>query len=303
MGNAAANADTSDSPRAKIFRDDNLERTIREDGFALIDLFTPEEHAALTELVHGINDDKSVNHADVHVATDFRLSAFNNNSAYKRRLYDEIFRFAKGRYDALLADYEPLVINVFDKLPGAGSVAIHQNPSFVYEPQYKSVSIWVPTIDANRDNGTIGVLRGSHDVFDAVRAANMPDIFAPCAKKLTEVYFEALSVKRGQAVVLDDSIIHWSYPNRSRERRTTIQFISVPKNAEHVYSYYNTTGSQPMIEEYDVTKEFFFGFNCKESPQNLKFRRSYPYRYHDLTETELLRRVHPRNKNLPATPR
>ena len=55
-------------------------------------------------------------------------------------------------------EYVPLCVNVFEKLPNSGNdaVPIHQNPSFVDEPEFKSYSIWIPLQDVDKDNGTVG---------------------------------------------------------------------------------------------------------------------------------------------------
>ena len=137
--------------------------------------------------------------------------------------------------------------------------------------------------------GPSGVLRRSHNRFNPMRAGNMAheEIFSQVEKRLEEEYFEPLNLKIGEATVLDDSIIHWSYPNRSRESRTAVQLIMVPKAAQHIYYYYNESGGRPVMDLHEVDRHFFFNFNCKEMPVGLKKIASVPYEYKEITENDL----------------
>ena len=213
----------------------------------------------------------------MHIKTPFHLSAFHNDSVWKRRVYDEIHEFTRAAVDRLLVDYEPLVINIHDKPPGADTaLGIHQNPSFVDETQHKSITVWIPLIDVRRENGTLGVLPGSHNVFDAVRAANMPDVFEDIAVQLTERYFDPLELKRGQAAVLDDSLIHWSYPNLSDRPRMAVQLIMVPRRPRHIYWYYNTSTPAPQLDlETKIKINKFLLQSCRHILKK-QFQTSHP---------------------------
>ncbi len=277
-----------------IFHSVELNKNIRQNGFVNIDLINPSR---ISDFVHLVNTlDNDISHDDVHIETPFRLSAFNNNSAYKEKIHNEVFNFLKSEIDSFFVDYEPLVINIFEKLPGNGAVQIHQNPSFVKEPEYKSISVWIPLINASRHNGGLGVLKGSQDVFDSIRASNMPYIFEDIAEDLQNKYFEALEVKLGQAIVLDDSVVHWSYPNRSKEVRKAVQLIMVPKSAEHTYYYYDESGEVPQVKLYEVDKHFFYNFNCYDAPVGLKSRGAIDFTYKKISEEEMVEKV---SKNNP----
>ena len=279
----------------QILKNPVLEKTLRQDGITTFDFMNTSEFLTLKSIVQRLLQECEQD--DVHLKTPFLLSAFNNSETWKARIYDQINAFLKDKLADLLNDYEPLVINIFDKAPNMGdsSVAIHQNPSFAQEPQFKSVSLWIPMQDVTKENGTLGVLRGSHDVFDEMRAANMPDVFESVAQQLQEDWFEPLELKEGQAVLLDDSMIHWSYANRSQQNRTAVQLICVPKNTRHIYYYYDETGDKPQMNLYDVTKDFFFKFNCKNEPIGLTQFNSMPYQYKSLTARDLIEKVAPRN--------
>jgi Phytanoyl-CoA dioxygenase (PhyH) len=283
-----------------ILRDPSLQAELTRTGVVVTRLFSDPEISELARIVEGLEAD--ADHENVHLKTPFHLSAFHNDSAWKQRVYDEIHACTESVIDKLLVDYEPLVINIHDKPPGPDTaLAIHQNPSFVEEPAHKSVTVWIPLIDVRRSNGTLGVLRGSHGVFDDMRAANMPDVFEEVADKLTSQYFDPLELTRGEAVVLEDSVIHWSYPNLSDHVRLAVQLIMVPRKPHHIYYYYNTSGDQPRLDLYTVDKDFFFKFNCKAEPQGLPFIKSIPFAYRQYSEADLLERVGRNRPDAPAS--
>ncbi len=282
----------------QILQNVQLQEDIAREGFAVTPLLSPEELQALERIVYSQNDDTDINLEDTQIKTSFRLSAFHNDPAYRERVHQNIFALLKDKIEDLLYDYEPLVINIIDKPAGAGSIAIHQNPSFAEEPIYKSVSVWIPLVNANKENGTLGILRGSHDVFDGIRAPNMPNVFEPVADLLIHHYFEPLNVHKGQAVILDDSLVHWSYPNESQERRAAVQLIMVPRGIPHIYYYYNTSETAPKVELFEVNKTFFYDFNYQSRPSHLPKMGEIPFTYHTFDEAEMLRRVAPKNPDI-----
>lgn len=277
-----------DMPRP--FADPAIDEPLHRQGYVTLPFLDEAEVDRLTAAVRaaeGVHD-----RGDVHIPTQFRLSAFSNDGAYKERLYDAVWETLKARVETLLPGFEPLVINLFDKQPGSGydPVPIHQNPSFVDEPAHKSVSLWIPLDDVDKDNGTVGVLPGSHNRFNRMRAGNMAheDIFAPVQRELERELFVPVVLKKGEMVALDDSIIHWSYPNVSDRPRVAVQLIMVPKGVPHIYYFYDDeTAGHPMMDLYEVDRHFFFGFNCKARPLTLKQIDRVPYRYRPIIAAEL----------------
>lgn len=281
-----------DTPGQQVFfHKPALDGALQRDGYVIFPLFDGDDMDALAEAVRSAEG--THDHADVHIATDFRLSAFNNDGAYKERLFDYAWAAVREKVEAALPGYEPLVVNLFDKQPGGGydAVPIHQNPSFVEEPAHKSVSLWIPLDDTDRDNGSLGVLPGSHDRFNTMRAGNMEHeaIFEPVQSLLENELFVPMTLKRGEVLALNDSILHWSYPNVSDRKRTAVQFIMVPVGVPHIYYYFDADApDHPVMDLYAVDRHFFFGFNCKARPETLPHIGQLPYHYRQITRDDLL---------------
>lgn len=268
-----------------------INSAMREAGFATFPFLAPSRIDELGKAIE--HAETSLDRSDVHIPTHFELSAFSNDSDYKKRIYDNVWACLKDDIEAILPNYEPLVINVFDKPPSEAydPVPIHQNPSFVDEPRHRSVSLWIPLSDVDRENGTVGVLPGSHGRFNRIRAGNMAheDIFAEVQAELENELFVPVVMNKGEMLALDDSIIHWSYPNVSDRRRKAVQLIMVPRGVPHIYYYYDEESQDdPMMDLYEVDHRFFFGFNCKARPETLKLIERVPYHYRPISRAELL---------------
>lgn len=272
------------------FGDMQINSALRDHGYATMPFLAPNEVDGLADVIDAA--EQRLDRGDVHIPTHFMLSAFNNDGAYKERLFDSVWAYLEEKVGAVLPGYEPLVINVFDKPPSDAydPVPIHQNPSFVDEPAHKSVSLWIPLCDVDRSNGTVGVLPGSHNRFNTMRAGNMEHeaIFADVQDQLENELFVPVEMAKGGMLALDDSILHWSYPNVSPTRRKAVQLIMVPKGVPHIYYYYDDANpAEPMMDRYKVDRHFFFGFNCKARPETLEYIDRVPYHYRRISEADV----------------
>src|SRR5215831_8504117 len=128
------------APLSATFSHKDYDEILSKHGFVIFPWLSSEEVDELTSVVANVSH--AVDYGDAHIATPFRLSAFTNDASFKSRLYDAVYGLLSSRLALLLPDYEPLVINLFEKPPHSGhdAVPIHQNPSFVEEPEHKSVS-------------------------------------------------------------------------------------------------------------------------------------------------------------------
>jgi hypothetical protein len=78
---------------------------------------------------------------------------------------------------------------------------------------------------------------------------------------LLESHLVPLHVKAGDAVILDDALVHYSPPNTTDERRLAIQFVMVPAEADALF--FQQVGEHDGTMDVDVWKVdegFFFDF-------------------------------------------
>ena len=279
----------------KIFHDEALQKQFDKNGFVIVDWLSAFEFSELETVLSDLKSEEKENLKTVE--SSYKLSFFNANASYRSKVLATISSFFKEKTDRFLDHYVPLIINIFDKEPGGGEVPVHQNWTFVDESKFTSVSIWIPFLDASRENGGLEVVKGSHRVLTPFRSPSIPWVFNDLFNELREKYLEPLDVKKGKAAIIDDSILHWSSGNKTDKIRTAIQLIMHPAEATPLH-YYRDSQFPEQLEVFEVDKKFFTSFNMKEKPQSVKSCGFIPYQYTNLDEEKLLERISIQNPGI-----
>lgn len=241
------------------FKDADLQREFWEKGFVKIKLFSETEIEEFKSFYNAQHPNNRFNTQEKNVKYHFTF--LDTNKEYKNRVFDFISSKVQPKLDEVLDNYEPLVINFVQKEPGLGEVPVHQNWNFVDETKYVSVSVWCPLVDVEEVNGTIEVVEATHRLFrDVLRSPSIPWFFKGYERFIIEKYCRPVSVKAGEVLIFDDSIIHYSKPNRGTYNRLVIQVIAKPKEAQAKHYYMNKKLFGYDMEEMDVDKDFFLNF-------------------------------------------
>jgi ectoine hydroxylase-related dioxygenase (phytanoyl-CoA dioxygenase family) len=249
----------------RIFQDKQLSNQFSKKGFVILDLLDNNEFLQLESLYKNLFN--RYQKVKSNTKSDYDLSFFKQSGEVKKQIFDEMWAFFEQKIKHYLPDYEPLIINMFNKQPGTGEVPIHQNWTFVDEDFYTSVSVWIPLCDVSRKNGTLEVIPGTHLNISKFRGPSIPWAFKGMEKLLKEKYMQPLVLKKGQVSVLDDAIIHYSADNYSDTERPTVQLILKPKNALSLHYYTNNIQSG-ILNKYLVDASFFMDFDMNSENIN-----------------------------------
>lgn len=268
----------------RIFMDEKLSSQFSNEGFVVLDLLNNDEFLDLENLYRRLfNEYKQV---ESTVNSDYDLSFFRQNGEIKKRIFDEMWAFFEPKIKIYLPNYEPLIINMFNKLPGTGEVPIHQNWTFVDEDYHTSVSVWIPLCDVTRENGTLEIIPGSHLNISKYRGPTIPWAFQGMENLLKEKYMQPLELKKGQVSILDDAIIHYSADNHSDKERPTIQLILKPKDA--VAIHYHTDSSQNgKLNKYKVDASFFMDFDMNSKTIDAPLIDTFSFQLPIMKESDL----------------
>ena len=241
-----------------IFKSKNLNQSFDELGYITLPLLNSDEVSSLLTLYNHLYNEYITKGKKVDA--EYELSFFTLDTATKQNIFNDIWKFFEEKINDILPNYEPLIINMFNKKPGEGEVPIHQNWTFVDEDKYTSVSIWVPLIDVSHYNGTLEVVAGTHKNISKFRSPSIPWIFKGYEDVLKTEYMTPLNLKIGDIAIIDDSVIHYSSTNKSAKDRPSIQLILKPKKAKSIHYLGNCTG-QGKVKVHEVNKDFFFDFD------------------------------------------
>ncbi len=282
-----------------IFKDAPLENNFRKEGYVIVPFIEEEEIALLTKNYFKTLDEsggrlvpEDENHnTNEEITYDFTF--IDKNIDYKEKVFDIITKAFEKHTSKLLDNYKPIIANFIRKKTDGGEVPLHQNWAFVDEVVCTSVSIWCPLVDSNKENGTLEVVPGSHKRYGQVRGPMIKSELADIKDEIINQFMVPLEVKAGQAVILDDSIVHYSSPNRTNGFRLAIQLILIPKEETSIHYHMDLKKDRNRVEVLSVNKDFYTTFNPWKVPsKNIPRNKSFIYEPFSITIKEFEKKLH-----------
>jgi len=240
-----------------IFKNPTSEKQFREQGYVVVDLL---DETAVNTLRTAYDQHKE------NVTQPFHTTHFSTDPAYKQQVHDTISNTVFSFAGKLLNDFTPVFGNFMVKQTGPNSeMPLHADWSYVQENGLRSLAIWVPLVDTNKDNGCLGVIPGSHRISPAIRGPRLVQAQYENFKKWIEAKGKLLSMKAGQAVFYDHALMHYSPPNMSAENRPALNLSCVPQGA--VLFHHCVPEGKEKIQVYKVEgNSFFIHYNNYQAP-------------------------------------
>lgn len=212
---------------------------------------------------------------------------------------------ANERVKEILA---PVVVPYFDrhrafnssflmKWPGDDSaLPLHQDTCYVDERVFRSAVVWVALDDADDelDNGPLQVIPGSHR-FDRLPRGTRTwwpyDEVSDFAEAQCTV---SLPVRKGDVLMMDNALIHCSFPNRSDAPRLAVALSLAPEEAGLIHAVGHDDATVTL---HDVDEDFFvqfspYGLAGMEFPDRYPRREVRPIDFRQFTAHELAERCH-----------
>ena len=124
-----------------------------------------------------------------------------------------------------------------------------------------ALNCWVPLCDTNENNGTLMVVPGSHYANFPVHRAPTLDFFFNGNDELVREKLVPMNAKAGEAVILNQSLIHYSPPNRSGKIRKAITSGVKTKGAPMMFYYYDRAVGKPELDVYEMDENFLIMFD------------------------------------------
>lgn len=240
--------------------DDALEAEFCERGWVVVPLLSEQETTHLRDFYRTRTADGSQNAEGAYNPTYAEFSVIHSTPEFRADAFREIVDVVGVRAQEWLRSFRPLVANFVNKLPGQGVVPMHQNWSVVDEQQFRSVSVWVALVDCTVENGTLELLAGSHHDFRDPRGMWAYEAFADVADDV-HALLDRVEVPAGQAIILDDAVVHYSPPNESTRDRLAIQLIMVPESATpRFFQRVDGDDDQMVVDVWEVEERFFWDF-------------------------------------------
>lgn len=216
----------------------------------------------------------------------FHGSMYHNDLDYRHAVCHAVKNKLQERIEPYLIDHHVCLSNFMVKEPEdpTSEMPLHQDWSFVDEPEYRSVHVWAPIVDVDERNGCLAIVPGSQHLSDPVRAFADDTPFREGFPYLRERYLKELPMKAGQAILYDGRLVHGSRPNTTTERRLVAQGIAVPREATLSFSF---RVSPTQVELFAVNDQFYLDYVLGERPRNVPSLGVVDYAARQLTTAEL----------------
>ena len=250
------------APRPRTFRANALEVQFREHGYVVVDLLDAAEcadlRAAYDDLEHG-------EQWNGEFATGFHTTMYDARVEYRRQVFSLIDGALSPALEPLLEDHRICLANFTVKLPGGEPVPGHLDWSFVDEAQASSATVWCALEDVTEEQGALTMLHGSHRNVDFVRPVNVRDYDRHTS--LASGDRVAVPVHAGQAVIMDNRMVHGSLANRSGRTRVAASAVVAPRVAPLHHYWIDDDGE---LVRFVIDPEFFLDYEIGKDPSASK---------------------------------
>ncbi|MGN6694208.1 MAG: phytanoyl-CoA dioxygenase family protein [Aquihabitans sp.] len=238
--------------REPTFRDPATQARFAADGYVVVPALDEAELERALEVWRATHDD----HGE-----GFSADVVGRTTEATARITEEIGPIWDRILEEQLVEYQPFLISYLTKWPGEDSAHhLHQDWTYVDERRYRTMSFWIALDDASTslDNGPVQVIPGSHRLVDAYRGPAVTDWYVELGPQLSR-HLVSVDVRAGEAIVLDNAVLHGSPPNRSAHPRRAMAAAVAPKAAAFVFA--QPAGDHDEIALYGLGEDYLTGFD------------------------------------------
>jgi hypothetical protein len=289
-----------------VLRDKSLQEEFDKKGYVQVPFLDASEVEYLKQMFFETlpesGGSKTSNDTDFKTESEitYDFTFIDRNPEYKKKVFNIITTAFQKRVDEYLNDYTPIIANYIRKKEGGGEVPLHQNWAFVEEDKFTSVSIWVPLVDSNEENGTLQMVDGSHKKFGRLRGPLIPWELEGIKQEIINKHLTPMNVKAGTGVILDDSIVHYSNINQTSGLRLTIQLILIPKCTHPVHYHLDRTVDKNKVHVFETDQSFYMEFHPWLQPHGKRELKVLKFKDHPFTYEEFLKGL--KGKRFDQTP-
>jgi len=240
-----------------ILKNEIKQKHLNKDGFTIINLLN------LSDCYDFLQWKKEKNLTDTNTYS-------KGSQTYSIQKYQENHNFISDKISEQLnhffQDYKIIFSRfLLKKCAKDAFIPAHQDRQFtdLDDDKFPSYIIWIPLVDVNLYNGTIGFLKGSHKTYKAPPPP-FPD---PKAKRFNDEtifnlfpYLNFVKLKAGQAVIFNIKTYHGSLPNFSKHERPAIRIDICHEEAQLFCYFLNKKSDGKLMDKYAVNDSFYTRF-------------------------------------------
>lgn len=229
-----------------VFKDKQLQLQLEENGYVVIPFYNQND----IETINNYYFENTTNNK-----AGFQPTTYFDSLDYRLNASTFIKNIAQEKLDKYLKDYKTFMGSFIVKHADKNSeLGVHQDMSLVDESKFMGINIWSPLCDTTIKNGALHLIPKSHRIFPTYRNATIKNIYDMNYHTIKK-YMEPIYMKAGEAIVFDNSILHYSPINQSKEIRIATNVFITHKDATITISYYDKEKNK--IELFEQADDFF----------------------------------------------
>lgn len=245
-----------------IFKEPKNNSFFLKNGYVVLNYYSSADIKDLHDQFVNINPS---------VKSDY-YSTIDSNNEIKEKINNLLKTFFTPFIDSIFNDRKYTFGAFTMKNSGEQSIKpSHQDWSFVDEAKHQGIGLWCPLIDVNEVNGALGVIPGSHNYFFNRRGTGTRTEYEEVSQYLEKNLFKFLKMKKGQVLIFDNRLIHFSKPNLSKQERIVAGCATVDKDAQIIHYVGKNEGL--LIQTRNVDESFFMN----EDFSKIKFEDGQGY--------------------------
>ena len=260
----------------QLLKDNEKQFQLAEDGYTIVPFYDINQLSELNQLFENIQP-KSL--------SGIYPSTFSSDDNYGKLADSEIKSLASSSISNLFHNHKVVVASFIVKYPGNDSyMDVHQDMTLVDESKYSGVNIWCPLQDITFENGILHVLPKSHRILPTYRSASIRPVYDKLIiKRAIAGLSIPITVKAGEAIIFDQSIIHFSDSNRTNIPRIVTNIFITDKKANFQIAYHEPSYGN-KVELFEQADDFMinfrqFGENITVRPKIGKSKGMFDYRF------------------------
>ena len=244
------------------FHNTSKQKEFERKGFTIIDLLSDKEVNQLRDYYFLKKEEHTIVKTKMHSTCD------TNNLSLIKQTDTLVEKIVLEKIKKHIKSFTPLFASILVKESGEGSeTGFHQDPTLVdNHSNYVSANVWIALQDTNTNNGNLSVVEGSHRLSKNMLVATPkhPTIYEKFSDKLA-LHATELPIKAGQAIVLDNKLIHGATPNFSNTERLAV--IYAVKSEESPWCFYYKENESNNVEKFHFDKEAFANLVKNQKPK------------------------------------
>lgn len=278
----------------RIFKKDLHQKQLDDNGFVIVPFYSNNDINNLTNFY---------NETSIANQIGFRPTTYFQSNDYRIKASEFIKNTAQPYLENYLENYKTYMGSFIVKHADKNSeLGVHQDMTLVDESKFMGINIWSPLCDTTPENGALYLIPKSHRIFPTYRNATIKNMYDNYYD-IIKAYMQPIYMKAGEAIIFDNSLLHFSPINKSNEIRIATNVFITHKDATITICYNDTERNK--IELFEQNDDFFTTYQQFDNSNNKlrpKIGNSIGYRDYDfpILTPKILEQLYGKlpNKNL-----